>query len=409
VHGFPHHPRLAAAVAVMAQRISLAQLQRQRQGQGQGQKERGGRQMSEGSGFNTVEEAVEAIAAGEMIVVVDDEDRENEGDLIMAASKASPAQVAFIIRHTSGILCTPMESQRARQLNLAPMVHDNDAPLSTAFTVSVDYRHGLTTGISAEERCNTSLALANSNVSADDFARPGHMFPLVARPGGVLVRSGHTEAAVDLARLAGLPPVGLISEIVNDDGTVKRLPELRVFAKEHGLKLISIADLIAYRQQREHLVERVAEFRMDTAAGPAQAYTYRTKFEATEHLVLVVGKPIGRAPALVRIHRERVLDDVFGSQAGFEQNLVDASLERIKAAGGGIFIYLRRGNGIGVANTNDKSSEADRLKQWLEIGIGAQILRDLGVSHIRLLAGRVNKYVGLRGFGIELVDTESLG
>ena len=365
--------------------------------------------MSEGSGFNTVEEAVEAIAAGEMIVVVDDEDRENEGDLIMAASKASPAQVAFIIRHTSGILCTPMEPQRARQLNLAPMVHDNDAPLSTAFTVSVDYRHGLTTGISAEERCNTSLALANSNVSADDFARPGHMFPLVARPGGVLVRSGHTEAAVDLARLAGLPPVGLISEIVNDDGTVKRLPELRVFAKEHGLKLISIADLIAYRQQREHLVERVAEFRMDTAAGPAQAYTYRTKFEATEHLVLVVGKPIGRAPALVRIHRERVLDDVFGSQAGFEQNLVDASLERIKAAGGGIFIYLRRGNGIGVANTNDKSSEADRLKQWLEIGIGAQILRDLGVSHIRLLAGRVNKYVGLRGFGIELVDTESLG
>ena len=393
----------------MTQRISLAQLQRQGQRQGLGQMERGSRQMSEGSGFNTVEEAVEAIAAGEMIVVVDDEDRENEGDLIMAASKASPAQVAFIIRHTSGILCTPMEGQRARQLNLAPMVHDNDAPLSTAFTVSVDYRHGLTTGISAEERCNTSLALANSNVSADDFARPGHMFPLVARPGGVLVRSGHTEAAVDLARLAGLPPVGLISEIVNDDGTVKRLPELRVFAKEHGLKLISIADLIAYRQQREHLVERVAEFRMDTAAGPAQAYTYRTKFEATEHLVLVVGKPIGRAPALVRIHRERVLDDVFGSQAGFEQNLVDASLERIKAAGGGIFIYLRRGNGIGVANTNDKSSEADRLKQWLEIGIGAQILRDLGVSHIRLLAGRVNKYVGLRGFGIELVDTESLG
>ncbi len=364
--------------------------------------------MSEGSGFNTVEEAVAAIAAGEMVVVVDDEDRENEGDLIMAASKASPAQVAFIIRHTSGILCTPMEVQRARQLNLAPMVHDNDAPLSTAFTVSVDYRHGLTTGISAEERCNTSMALANSNVSADDFVRPGHMFPLVAKPGGVLVRSGHTEAAVDLARLAGLPPVGLISEIVNDDGTVKRLPELRQFAKEHGFKLISIADLIAYRQQREHLVERINEFRVDTVAGSAKAYTYRTKFEATEHLALVIGAPVGRTPALVRIHRERVIDDVFGSQAGFDQNLVDASLQRIRAAGGGVFIYLRRGNGIGTGAAAEKSSESDRLKQWLEIGIGAQILRDLGVTHIKLLAGRQNKYVGLRGFGIELVDTETL-
>lgn len=364
--------------------------------------------MSAQSGFNTVEEAVAAIAAGEMIVVVDDDDRENEGDLIMAASKASPAQVAFMIRHTSGILCTPMEGDRARQLSLTPMVHVNDAPLSTAFTVSVDYRHGLTTGISAEERCNTALALANSNVSAQDFVRPGHMFPLVAKPGGVLVRSGHTEAAVDLARLAGLQTIGLLAEIVNDDGTVKRLPELRTFAKEHNFKLISIADLIAYRQHREHLVERVHEFNMQTPAGPAQAISYRTKFEATEHLALVIGQPIGRTPALVRIHRERVIEDVFGSQTGFPRNMVDASFERIKQAGGGIFIYLRRGEGLGVTPANEKSSEADRLKQWLEIGLGAQILRDLGVSQIRLLAGRQNKYVGLKGFGIELVQTEGM-
>ena len=364
--------------------------------------------MTDASGFNTVEEAVAAVAAGEMVVVVDDDDRENEGDLIMAAAKASPAQVAFMIRHTSGILCTPMEGSRARHLRLAPMVHDNDAPLGTAFTVSVDYRHGLTTGISAEERCNTALALANSNVSAEDFARPGHMFPLIAKEGGVLVRSGHTEAAVDLARLAGCSPIGLIAEIVNDDGTVKRLPDLKTFAKEFGFKLISIADLIAYRQQREHLVERVHEFSVDTAAGPAKAYTYRTRFEPTEHLALVIGQPVGKAPALVRIHRERLLDDVFGSQSGFDRNLVAASMQRIKQSGGGVFIYLRRGSGMGVANDADKSRENDRLKQWLEIGIGAQILRDLGVSTIRLLAGRQHQFVGLRGFGIELVETETL-
>lgn len=369
--------------------------------------------MSE-QGFDAIEDAIAAVAAGELIVVVDDDDRENEGDLIMAASKASPAQVAFMIRHTSGILCTPMEGSRARALRLAPMVYENDAPLSTAFTVSVDYKHGLTTGISAEERCNTTLALANSNVAAEAFARPGHVFPLIARDGGVLVRSGHTEAAVDLARLAGVPPVGLLAEIVNDDGTVQRMPQLRKFAREHGFRFISIADLIAYRQQREHLVERVAEFNVETVIGTARAYSFRTRFDKTEHLALAFGAPSGRAPALVRIHRERVLDDVFGSQAGYERNLVHTALERIRNAGGGVFIYLRAGDGATVTppaarDGNSQGSKSDtRLQQWLEIGVGAQILRDIGVANIRLLAGSQRNYVGLRGFGIELAGTELL-
>ena len=217
--------------------------------------------------FNTIEEALTAIRQGEMVMVVDDDDRENEGDLIMAASKATPEAVAFMIRHTSGILCTPILQEQAVKLHLDPMVSRNDAPMSTAFTVSIDYKEGLTTGISAEERAATTQALTNSNVSADDFVRPGHIFPLVARQGGVLVRSGHTEAGTDLAILAGLPPVGLLAELVNDDGTVQRLQELMAFSREHNLKIITIADLIAYRHQREQLVQRSSEFAATTAIG----------------------------------------------------------------------------------------------------------------------------------------------
>jgi 3,4-dihydroxy 2-butanone 4-phosphate synthase/GTP cyclohydrolase II len=356
--------------------------------------------------LDAVADAIEAIARGEMVVVVDDEDRENEGDLIMAAAKASPESLAFMIRHTSGIVCTPMEPARARELRLNPMVSENDAPLSTAFTVSVDYRHGLTTGISAEERCNTVLALANSNVADSDFVRPGHVFPLIARDGGVLVRSGHTEAAVDLARLAGLPPLGVICEIVNDDGSVKRLPELKRFAKEHDLKIISIADMIAYRQMREHLVERTGEFQLDTVVGPVSAVAYRTRFDPTDHLALLIGAAPTASPTLVRIHRERTLEDVFGPQGDFPETLVATTLKQIAAAGGGIFLYLRRGSQTLRSPTEQTSgSESSRQQQWLEIGVGAQILRDLGVSSIRLLAGRNHSYVGLRGFGIELAET----
>lgn len=361
--------------------------------------------------LDTVADAIAAIADGDLVVVVDDEDRENEGDLIMAASKASPEQVAFMIRHTSGILCVPVERDLARTLQLDPMVHANDAPLQTAFTVSVDYRHGLTTGISAVERCNTILGLANSNTSATDFVRPGHIFPLIAREGGVLVRSGHTEAGVDLSRLAGCPPIGLLAEVVNDDGSVKRLGQLLEFAEEHDLTIISIAELISYRQTREHLVERVAEFEVNTQAGPARAITYRTLFDQIEHLAIVFGEPVAGSSILVRIHRERLLDDVFGSQSGHQSNLVATCLQRISDEKSGIFLYLRSGNGHAI-DLQDlgplDSQQVSRTEQWKEIGVGAQILKDLGADTIRLLAGRQHNYVGLSGFGITLESTEPL-
>ena len=363
--------------------------------------------------FDPVDEVVAGIAAGEIVIVVDDDDRENEGDLIMAASCATPEKVAFMIRHTSGILCTPILDDEAKRLHLDPMVARNDAPMSTAFTVSVDYRHGLTTGISAEERANTIQALANSNVGAGDFVRPGHIFPLVARTGGVLVRSGHTEAGVDLATLAGLPPVGLLAEIVNDDGSVKRLPQLLEFAAEHKLKITSIADLITYRQRREHLVERVREFTVKTSIGTARAFAYKTKFEDAEHLALVFGRIDGQRAAAVRIHREKLIEDIFGPQDDHPARLLEVALKRIHDLGGGVFIYLRSGF-VGVpldTLTNPMAAtRADaRRAEWLEIGVGAQILRDLGVGRIRIIAGREVDYVGVSGFGLKLEGTELLG
>jgi len=342
-------------------------------------------------------------------VVVDDDDRENEGDLIMAASKATPEKVAFMIRHTSGILCTPILEEHARRLHLEPMVARNDAPMSTAFTVSIDYAKGLTTGISAEERAATAQARANSNVTAEDFVRPGHIFPLVARQGGVLVRSGHTEAGTDLAALAGCPPVGLLAELVNDDGTVQRLPQLLEFAKTHALKIITIADLISYRQTREHLVTRTAEFALRTRIGEVRAQTYRTRFEDAEHIALVFGDIRATDSVPVRIHREKLLDDVFGPQTDHASSLLDASLDRIAALGAGVLIYLRSGHvGVPVEKLASQTKEDQRRAQWLEIGVGAQILRDLGVSRIRLIAGREVDYVGVKGFGLTLVSTELL-
>jgi len=359
------------------------------------------------SPFDTIEDALTAIKAGEMVVVVDDDDRENEGDLIMAASKATPEQVAFMIRHTSGILCTPILEEHAQKLHLEPMVARNDAPMSTAFTVSIDYKQGLTTGISAEERAATVQALTTSNVAAEDFVRPGHIFPLVARRGGVLVRSGHTEAGIDLSILAGLPPVSLLAELVNDDGTVQRLPQLQEFAKAHELKIISIADLIAYRQMREQLVERTMEFEVNTRIGQAKAIAYRTRFEDAEHLALVFGEVGESMP--VRIHREKLLDDVFGSQTNHPDNLLDVSLDRIEKLGGGVLIYLRSGAvGVPLESLAEQTKEDSRRREWLEIGVGAQILRDLGLTTIRLIAGREVEYVGVEGFGLTLESTELL-
>jgi 3,4-dihydroxy 2-butanone 4-phosphate synthase/GTP cyclohydrolase II len=366
--------------------------------------------------LDSVETAIAEIAAGRLVIVVDDADRENEGDLIMAAAKAEAPAVAFMIRHTSGILCTPLPPELARRLRLDPMVALNDAPMGTAFTVSVDYRFGLTTGISAGERSATVRALANGNAGADDFVRPGHIFPLIGRDGGVLVRSGHTEAAIDLARLAGLPPVGLLAELVNDDGTVKRLPQLAEFAAEHGLKMISVADLIAYRQRREQLIERIGEYEVLTEVGPARVVAYATPFDAVHHLALIVGE-LGGGEVLVRIHREQVISDVFARRDGAPGHLIPKALQRLAGNGGGVLIYLREGTaGVpgatssGPAETGseaaDPSLEAARSEQWRDVGIGAQILRDLGVSSIRLLATRHRHYVGLAGFGIDIAATD---
>ncbi|MGH6718541.1 MAG: 3,4-dihydroxy-2-butanone-4-phosphate synthase [Alphaproteobacteria bacterium] len=371
--------------------------------------------MTEGR-LDSVEAAIEGIARGDLVVVVDDADRENEGDLIMAAAKATPEAVAFMVRHTSGILCAPVTRHDAHRLRLDPMVQVNDAPLGTAFTVSVDYREGLTTGISADERCNTVRALANPNVGAHDFVRPGHVFPLVARDGGVLVRSGHTEAAVDLARMADLPAVGLLAELVNDDGTVKRLSGCRAFAREHGLRIIAVADIIAYRLRREHLVERLSSFEVMTPAGSARGYLYGTRFDPHRHLVLVFGA-IGTEHAIpVRIHREDVLSDAFGPRDGPHASVLARALERLAGGTGGVLVYLREGSaGVPVQPVHGEDALDDggrpgrtRDEEWREIGVGAQILRDLGVTSMRLLATQRRRYVGLEGFGIAIEGTDIL-
>ncbi len=361
-----------------------------------------------GGSLSSVEDAIAAIGDGRMVVVIDDDDRENEGDLVMAAAKATPQQMAFIIRNTCGIVCAPMASEDARRLHLDPMVAANDAPLGTAFTISVDYRYDTTTGISAEERCTTVRALANGNAGAGDFVRPGHIFPLIAKDGGVLMRSGHTEAAVDLARLAGLPPVGVICELVNDDGSVKRGPEVQAFAREHGLVVISVADLIAYRQRRERLVDCVGEFEIETQIGRAKGYAYSTPFDDIHHMALVFGGVGDGVAVPTRLHRENVVEDVFGGG-----RLLGKVFERFDREGRGVLVYLREGAaGVPVGEFEDAApgtnSDRSRKQDWRDVGLGAQILRDLGVSSIKLLATRSRQYVGLGGFGVSIDGTDLL-
>jgi 3,4-dihydroxy 2-butanone 4-phosphate synthase / GTP cyclohydrolase II len=353
-----------------------------------------------------VRQAIDAFAAGEIVVVTDDDDRENEGDLIIAAVHATPEKIAFIVRHTCGIVCAPLTSEIARRLSLAPMVAENDAIHGTAFTVSVDYRHGTTTGISAEDRTATIRNLANNNAGRSDFVRPGHIFPLIAKDGGVLMRSGHTEAAVDFCRLAGTEPVAAICELVNDDGTVMRGPQVSAFAKKHGLQRISVADLIAYRQAREKLVTRVAEFKVVSDIGDLAGYAYVTPFDKVHHYAFVYGNIGEGAKPPTRLHRANVLDDIFGGAKP-----IHAALARFKAEGQGVLVYLRDGtSGVPPSTVGEEttSSERERNVQWREVGLGAQILRDLKISSIRLLATRSRTYVGLAGFGIEIVETEPL-
>ncbi|MBN9458920.1 MAG: 3,4-dihydroxy-2-butanone-4-phosphate synthase [Bosea sp.] len=354
--------------------------------------------------FNNVTETIEAFARGEIVIVTDDDDRENEGDLIVAASLCTPEKMAFIIRNTCGIVCAPLTASEARRLRLDPMVSSNDAPLGTAFTITVDVKHGLTTGISAEQRTNTVRALANGNMGATDFVRPGHVFPLIAKDGGVLMRSGHTEAAVDLCKLADLPPVGVICELANDDGTVMKGAQISAFAEKHGLKQITVADLIAYRQLREKLVERVHSFPVKTAYGEMTGHVYVTPFDDTQHFAFVMGKLGDGEKVPARLHRADVVADVLGGAGS-----IQCALRRFQQDGRGVLIYLRDGTaGVPIKSVEDAGSDALRSQQWREVGLGAQILRDLGVASIVNLASSPRSFVGLSGFGIEIAETQPL-
>lgn len=368
--------------------------------------------------FARIEDAVAAYARGEILVVVDDEDRENEGDLIMAAEFATPEKVAFFLHHTSGYLCAPITQERAEELDLPLMVVQNTESQRTAFTVTIDYRHGTSTGISASDRSATVLALCDPAVRPGDFARPGHINPLMAREGGVLKRAGHTEAAVDLCNLAGLYPAGLLCEIVDQDKTdMARVPELERFAAEHGLLMISIADLVRYRRQTEKLVRRIAEARIPTRWGDFTCYAYESLLDGEQHVAMVKGTVAGEPDVLVRVHSECLTGDVFGSfrcDCGVQ---LDKAMQMIADEGHGVVVYLRghEGRGIGIGHkirayslqeqgrdTVDANLELGLPADSREYGIGAQILVDLGVTTMRVITNNPAKYGGLEGFGLEV-------
>jgi 3,4-dihydroxy 2-butanone 4-phosphate synthase / GTP cyclohydrolase II len=370
------------------------------------------------AGTATVERAIADIAAGRAVVVVDDEDRENEGDLIFAAERATPELVAFTIRHTSGVVCVPLTAEDCDRLDLPAMHHVNQDRKQTAFTVSVDARAGVTTGISAAERAHTIRTLAAAASTAADLTRPGHVFPLRAATGGVLTRAGHTEAAVDLARLAGLRPAGALCELVNDDGTMQRLPQLQEFARRHDLTLISVADLIAYRRQAAGQVERVATTRLPTEHGTFQAVGYRSTQDADEHLALVMGDIGDGADVLVRVHSECLTGDVFGSLRCDCGPQLQAALAAVAAEGRGVVVYIRghEGRGIGLVrklqayalqdageDTVDANLSLGLPADARDYGTGARILADLGVRSMRLLTNNPAKHVGLEGHGIEVL------
>jgi 3,4-dihydroxy 2-butanone 4-phosphate synthase/GTP cyclohydrolase II len=369
--------------------------------------------------FGTIDEAIEEIRQGRMVILVDDEDRENEGDLTLAAEKVTPESVNFMAKYGRGLLCVSMTEERARQLNLPLMVQDNTSAFRTAFTVSVDAKRGITTGISAHDRSVTIQVLADELTTPEDIARPGHIFPLLAKPGGVLVRTGQTEGSVDLARLAGFKAMGVICEVLNEDGTMARRPDLEVFAEEHKLKIVTIADLIKYRMQHESLVRRAAETVLPTAiAGEFRAIAYDNDVDGNQHLALVKGTWAKDEPILVRVHSECVTGDVFHSLRCDCGDQLNNALKMIEQEKKGVLVYMHQeGRGIGLVNKMKAYALQDQGRDTVEAnlelgfeedlrdyGIGAQILVDLGVKLIRLMTNNPKKIVGLEGYGLSIVD-----
>ncbi len=371
------------------------------------------------TGFAPIPEILAAIARGEMVVMVDDEDRENEGDFIMAAQFATAEKLAFIVRHSSGVVCAPLTGERCDDLRLPAMVDQNTESHRTAFTVSVDLIEGTSTGISAADRAATIAALADPTVAYTAFARPGHIFPLRARDGGVLKRAGHTEAAVDLARLAGCEPAGVICEIQNDDGTMARLDDLRTFCAEHGLLLSSIAMLIEYRRHHERLVEYIGSAPVPTEWGTFTCHAYRSTIDGIEHLAFTQGDIASDGPVLTRVHSECLTGDVFGSRRCDCGPQLDAAMKLIAREGRGVVVYLRghEGRGIGIGHkirayslqdegldTIDANLQLGLPVDSREYGIGAQILADLGATELRLMTNNPAKYGGLGGYGLSVVE-----